>query len=154
MLYWALVWTIASDFLSPQLHSSSKKPNIECFKRGWSASHLVRPSTHFICCCCSESGCCPTWHWEKSLCYCSQHQSQFYCQRSHRSYAIRASSGVRCFRIEIVAVIAISRQPHRCSSFPCFTFSTSIASCFLLHLGAVPLYLLLSCFSLILRAFH
>ena len=107
------------------------------------------------CCCCSvESGCCPTWPWERSWCYCFQHWLQFYFLHSHRSFAIRAFGGVRCFRIETVAIVAMTRQPHRCGPFPCVAFSTSIASCLYLRLGAIPPCPLLPCFSSTLHTFH
>ena len=142
------------DFLSSQLHSSLDKPNIEgCGKK--SASHLVRLSPHFTCCCCSvKSGCCPTWPWERSWCYCLQHRLQFYCLHSHLSFAIRAFGGVHCFRIETVAIVAINRQPRRCYPSQCVAFSTSIASCLYLRLGAIPPCPLLPCFSSTLRTFH
>merc|ERR1719242_2100297 len=73
---------------------------------------------------------------------------------SHLSFAIRAFGGVHCFRIETVAIVAINRQPRRCYPSQCVAFSTSIASCLYLRLGAIPPCPLLPCFSSTLRTFH
>ena len=61
---------------------------------------------------------------------------------------------MRCFRIETVAIVAMTLRPQRCGPSPCVAFSTSIASCFRRHWEVSLLWPLLPCFSSTLRSFR